>query len=245
MRPIFRKKGGRQQDDRWQTALEKAFEAPVPLRREKFMEQMLPPAHRSGDFLLVQFLYIRKRVWIFSALLFAAVLYASLVLSADTLWSISAFTPLLALLMVAETGRSERFEMAELEMATRFSLKSVLLARLGILGLGNVLLLGALVPIGLFHSKIPPVQAGLYIVTPFLLTTFLCLHIVRRYREREGIYLCTGVSACIGVLVYSSRLSFQALYEESFPGVWFSVSVLLIFCILRQYRSFLLREELS
>lgn len=243
MRHRSGKQGNRKRDDAWQDALKKAFEAPAPLRREEFLQKTAPLNARPGNFFLIQLLYIRKRIWIVSAFLFTAALYASLALSADTLWGISAFTPLLALLMVAETGRSERFEMTELEMATRFSLKSVLLARLGILGLSNLLLLGLLFPVSLFRSRIPPVQAGLYIVTPFLLTTFLCLHIVRRHREREGIYLCTGVSACIGLLVYGSRLSLPRLYEKSFLAGWLAVSALSLICIIRQYRQVILREE--
>lgn len=238
----FRKKGGAGWDMAWQKALNQAFQAPPPLRKGEFLQNMTPLKPHPGDFLLVQFCYIRKRIWIVSLAFFVATLYASLVLSADTLWGISAFTPLLALMMVAETGRSARYEMAELEMATRFSLKSVLLARLGILGLGNLLLLGVLFPVSLLGNQIPPVQAGLYIVTPFLSTTFLCLHIVRRYREQGGIYLCTGVAVCIGLLSYGPRAALPRLPERIPLTSWLLTAVFFSFCIVRQYQNFITRE---
>ncbi len=144
-------------------ALKTVFAAPPPLRKKEFLQKTAPvPAKLSlFSFLLVQLRYIRKHVWILAALIFGFLFSVSFILSADRIWALSAFTPLLALLTVAETGRSEIYEMAELEMATRFSLRSVLLARLCILGLNNLFLLGLLFPVSLAGSHIPSLRAVL------------------------------------------------------------------------------------
>ncbi len=237
----------KRQTNAWREELKKAFEPPAPVHKTEFLQKIAPMPTRLPlfGFLLVQLRYIRKRIWIVSAFTFIAFLFGSLLLSADIIWAVSAFTPLLALLTVAETGRSEVYEMAELEMATRFSLRSVLLARLGILGLSNFLLLGLLFPIGLFHSRISPLRAGLYIVTPFLLTTFSCLHIVRRRKERESIYLCAGVTACISFFTLSLRLSIPQRYQESPLIVWTFAAFLFGIGTFRQYQNLIRQEELT
>lgn len=226
--------------------LKKAFEAPAPVRKTEFLQKVSPAAELSFfAFLSVQFRYIRRRVWIVSALVFSILLFCGLVLSADIIWAVSAFTPLLALLMVEETGRSEIYGMAELEMTTRFSLRSIFLARLGILGLGSLLFLGLLFPVSLSCSRISPLRAGFYITTPFLLTTFLCLHIVRRRRERESIYLCAGVSACISFFTFSLRLSIPQTYQEAPLICWIFAAALFGIGTFRQYRNLITQEELT
>lgn len=223
------------------------FAAPPPCHKTEFLQKVSPmPAKLSlFAFLQVQLCYIRKRIWIASALLFGALLFGSFVLSADMIWAISAFAPLLALFMVTETGRSETWGMAELEMATRFSLRSVLLARLGILGLGSLFFLGLSFLIGLSHSRISPPRAALFIITPFLLTTFSCLQIVRRRRERESIYLCAGVSSGISLLTLSFHLSIPGLYGET-PLICFLFAAVLSGAgTAKQYHNLIRQEELT
>ena len=157
--------------------LKKNFEAPAPARREAFLQEFAEPAGISlFSFLLIQAQYIRKRTITVSICAFATVLFGSMILLADMLRAVSALTPLLALTLVTETGRSEHYGMAELEMATRFSLKSTLLARFGILGMGNLLLLLLLFPLSLRNNDTSPLRAGLFIITPLLLSAFLCLY---------------------------------------------------------------------
>ena len=57
----------------------------------------------------------------------------------DVLWIISALIPFIAMSILTENARSGIYLMAELEMAARFSLKSVILARMEILGKTSVI----------------------------------------------------------------------------------------------------------
>lgn len=228
-------------------ALKTVFAAPPPLHKKEFLQKTAPiPAKLSlFSFLLVQLRYIRKRVWILAALIFGFLFSVSFILSADRIWALSAFTPLLALLTVAETGRSEIYEMAELEMATRFSLRSVLLARLCILGLNNLFLLGLLFPVSLAGSHIPSLRAVLCIATPFLLTSFACLCIVRRRRERESIYLCVGVTACISFFTFGLRLFAPRFLSETPFIYWLFAATLLGIGTFYQYHNLIRQEELT
>lgn len=206
-------------------ALAAALEAPPPRRKRAFLRRIEQPRITGFRFLLVQIRYIRKWVWWVSAAVFAAAALGAGVLSRDMLWEISALTPLLALTAVCESGRSECYEMAELEQATRFSLRSVTMARLCILGTENLALLCLLTPLGLRHSGVSSLAAGLYILTPFLLTAFLGLYFVRRIRGREGSYACFGAALFVGVCVFFTHGNLPALYQERCL-VWWAAGAL-------------------
>lgn len=227
----------------WKNELKQAFDAPSPLRKREFMRQLDCPRMRIREFLFTQIGYIRKWVWCVSAFTFIASVLSAAFLSDDILWIISALTPLLALTIISESGRSECYEMAELEMATRFSLKSVVLARLGILGVTNLMLLCLLVPIGLWNNVFSPVASGLYIITPYLLTTFFGLFIVRKFKGREAIYACAGVTVCISFSVLFSHSAVSHIYQENYLVWWAAGALALCIGTGKQYITIINRTE--
>ncbi|MDE5824298.1 MAG: hypothetical protein K2H91_06400, partial [Lachnospiraceae bacterium] len=178
-----------------------AFEAPKSLHKKEFLRMLEQPKISMPAFVFSQIGYIRRWIWIVSMLVYAISVMGAVWMEADTVWVISALMPLLALTVVSESGRSENYEMAELEMATRFSLRSVLLARLGILGMENLVILGLLLPVGIWRQGLGVFQAGVYILFPYLMMTFAGLSVVRRIRGREAVYICIGVAVCISFFV--------------------------------------------
>lgn len=229
---------------KWKNELKKAFEAPPPMRKEKFLEGLSSGTKRDkappfeitlAEFVLTQAGYIRGWVWAVSVLVFLTAMMGAVVLSEDMLWEIAALTPFLALVAVAESARSENYGMAEIEMATRFSLKSVVLARLGILGAENLLLLCLLLPLGMRNNPMEPIQAGVYMVLPFLLTTYSGTCIVRRIRGREGMYLCGVAAVCVSFGSYSVRQESAWIFRADVMGWWIVCGVLLTAGIIKQY----------
>lgn len=227
----------------WKKELRRAFAAPPPRRKREFLRQWQMPRMSVFRFLLTQVGYIRKWVWWVSAFIFAAAVVGAGVLSRNMLWEISAMTPLLALAAVCESGRSECYEMAELELATRFSLRSVTMARMCILGAENLVLLCLLTLLGLWHSGFPSPAAGVYTLTPFLLTSFWGLYALRRIRGREGIYVCVGLALFISVSVFFTRDNIPALYRESCLSWWIAGALALCAGIGTQYAKMIKRTE--
>lgn len=224
-------------------ALDTAFAAPAPSGKRAFLRQCTQPAPPLYRILLTQMGYIRKWVWCVAAGIFAAAILAALTLSELTVRVISASTPLLALTLVTECGRSEHYGMTELEMATRLSLRTLVLARLGILGCFCLAVIGSLLPIALWQGTVHPIAAGLYIVTPFLMNTFVGLCIVRRFRGSEGSFLCTGVTACIVCLLLLSHPLCPALYLETAIRLWAAAALLLCWGIGKQGFGLLKQKE--
>lgn len=229
--------------NKWREELRRAFDAPQPMRKRAFLRNLNAGGMSVSAFLVSQIGYIRKRVWCVCAAIAAVSVFGAVFLPDTVLWLISGLTPLLVLTIIAESGRSEYYQMAELEMATRFSLRSVTLARLAILGTVSLLLLGILVPIGLCGGTAAPVAAVLYIVTPFLLSAYAGLLIVRKLRGQEAMYICTGVSAGISMFLLLSHSLTPFIYQERCLAAWITAALVLLIGSGKEYRSIIKRTE--
>ena len=110
-------------------------EMPDPAKKEEFLKnvmagQLSRTARITLDrMLLIQVKYIRKTAWLAALMILLA---AALITKGnpDSVLRISALTPLLAFVTEIETRRSYAYGMAELEMTTAFSLRSIRYARL-------------------------------------------------------------------------------------------------------------------
>lgn len=213
----------------WKNKLKQAFDAPEPVKKRAFLRHLDLPGMSVHAFLFSQIGYIRKWVWCVSAMVFAVSMLGAAFLPDTVLWLISGLTPLMALTIISESGRSELYKMDELEMATRFSLKSVVFARLVILGLMNLLILVGVLPAGIRSHTSAPFAAGLYIVTPFLLTSFTGLCIVRKFRGQETIYACVGATVGISVFFVLSHNIVPFIYEEQCIAAWMITALALLF----------------
>jgi hypothetical protein len=183
-----------QREKNW---LQQAFAAPPPQHRDVFLQKLPTPAIRSTTFVFTQIRYIRRTVWAASVLVFAAALLYSCVMPEHLLGLLSVLLPFVAVTAVSESTRSEVYGMTELETASRFSRKSLLFARLTILGILHGILLALLIPLCSHFAMLSLVQAGTQVLIPYLLTTILCLHISRQAAGRETNYLCITAAALV------------------------------------------------
>lgn len=234
-------------------ALKDAFEAPTPTGKRAFLKDLPQPGISHLSFMLIQAAYIRRWVWALSILLFISILSVTLFTSENTQWMLSAMIPFVALSAVAENARSQAYGMAELEMASRFSLKSVIMARMAILGLCHFCLLALLIPLGALHvtegisGKLAVMaQSGIYILVPYLLTTVCGLWIVRKIHSREAIYGCTAVAVLVSAADIALRSTASALYQRAYFHRWvMALGILVLLTALEYYKTIRQTEELS
>ena len=186
-----------------------------------------PVAMSHGEFLAVQLFYIEKWVWVLSGML---MLFTILACSRNSGNYPFALTPLLAVGILAETGRSYRWKMAELEHAARFSLRSIVLARMFLVGLidtAGLLTVTAAVRSYLTYSLI---RVFLYMMVPYLLAAFLGSLYERKKRTDAGlgsIVICLLSSAVFA----AAPIFMSSLYEESLTIIWAAAFILLICCL--------------
>lgn len=222
----------------------KAFDAPTPSGKAQFIRSLPRPHISTKAFILSQIPFIKKSVWLLSILILLPALWAASFASENTVWIVSSFTPFLALLLITESAKSTIYGMNELEITARFSLKSVVLARLIILGFFNFGIFSVIIPICHVANSISLIQTALYLFVPYLLTTSISLYLVRHFRNKEIIYVCMAVAVFISganmALRYMANFIFQTNYL-----VWWVVIALSLLCATASeiYKTFKKTEE--
>lgn len=225
----------------WKKQLKELYQVPEPQCKAAFLQELNYPKATRGEFMVVQAGYIRKRVWILSAvLIFAAVLAGEwmqgVVMAYPVLWSSSAMMPVLALIMVLETFRSEMYGMDELEQSARHNLPEVLLLRMGIVGGVDFLLIAAAVPIIVRYDGLSFLRVSVYLLVPYLLTCFLALCIQRWKRGRGAVWYNILASGFISGVELLSPAMKELLYKEKQFTLWVAVLCSLGIAIVIQIR---------
>ena len=231
--------------------------APEPGRKAEFFRKIekegladrRPFAMSQAEFLLGQFSYIDKRVWLLSAAVLLLIIVIGRSAPGNELFASTpsvpepsvlgpsalitsvlmpfALTPLLAAGILAETGRSYRFKMAELEYTARFSLRSVMLARLFVVGTvdtaGILIAVWAVLP-RLSYSLL---RVFLYMMVPYLSACLLGSLYERKHRADNGwgsIAICILSSAFFA----AAPFVYSRLYEERLTILWAAAFALLV-----------------
>ncbi len=202
-----------------------AFDAPTPSGKTQFIRSLPRPYISTQALIFRQIPFIKKSVWLLSVLIFLPVIWAASFASQNVVWIVSAFTPFLALLLITESTKSTIYGMNELEMATRFSLKSVVFAKLIILGVFNFAIFCAIIPICHIANRISLLQTGVYLFVPYLLAMSVNLYLVRHFRSKEIVYLCMAVSVVVSGANMSLRYMADFLFQSSYL-VWWVIAAL-------------------
>ncbi len=211
-------------------SINKAFEAPALNQQEKkrFLRTLPRPRISMLQFVLIQARYMSKSTLLFSVFLLFPALVGAYYIDKNTLWTVSALIPLLGYLAVAESTRSMMYGMSEFEMSARFSLKSVVFARMCILGLLDFSVLCCLIPLCCISSKIPLLQTGLYLLVPYLLTVTINLWITRCFQSKEMIYGCMSTAILVGGTNVVLPFMADYVYQFSYINWWIILCILLI-----------------
>ena len=167
-----------------------------------------PVVMSHGEFLAGQFCYIEKWVWVLSGMLMLFIIWVCSMNSGNYPF---ALTPLLAVGILAETGRSYRWK-----MAARMFL-------VGLIDTAGLLIVTAAVRSYLTYSLI---RVFLYMMVPYLTAAFLGSLYERKRRRDAGLgslvicILSSGVFAAAPIFVSS-------LYKESLTIIWAAAFILL------------------
>lgn len=228
---------------KWKEALKNAYKIPEPIHKTEFLRQIRRSEISTCSFMLSQVAYIQKWVIILSVLTFVASVPGGSVLKRDTIWVLSAWMPFIALSAVTQTARSEVYKMAELEMVSRFSLKSVMLARMGIIGLLHLLLLMLLLPLLCYYSAYSIWQVGVYLLVPYLLTTVLGLEAGRRVKDRDSLYVSIGVAFFVSIMNLVMKTLIPLFYQKQLFVWWVIILLFLIIKSVKEYQSMIKQTE--
>ncbi len=228
-------------------ALKSGFTPPPSRKRDIFINSISYPKATFSEVILSQVGFIRKRVWLlFAGCLCYAFLYGNYAyMPNNVIAGISAILPLLSLCVVTEIYKSMAFNMEEMELACKYNLQKITLMRIGILGTISFAVLLAIVALA-GKSDYGTLRNAVYIMVPFLLSSYLSLLIISKIPYKEAIYVCAVVSGLISFLLLISSTNFNFIYNLNFVSLWgISFGVLLGLLTLGIVRFSKKQEELQ
>ncbi len=224
--------------------LQAIYQAPEPLKKKAFLQSLQPitPSITLSRFIWEQLWYIRKWVWFVSGALFVLFIFVSTYFEENAVSIISFLLPYLALMILTETSRSRMYAMEELEMTTRFSLKTVWLAQMGALGILHTLLLSVLM---LYLKSLQPLMLHsiCHILIPYFLTISSGIYLFRQPRNKNVSSLAFALPPLVSAVVCISRACFPFLYTIQWSGLWIIFFFLLLILTLKE--SYLYYKQIS
>lgn len=227
--------------------LKQYFEPPEAVGKEAFLQSVdrFQKVEHPGFWRMVgvQIRYISKASWIASAILFLTVLLLELAVeeNGEYVRIVYAATPFFVLVALEEGTRSYRYGMEELELSARFSLRTVVLARMFLTGVGNLLTLCLL---GLAMGGWWIVEM-LYLLVPYLMTAAGGVNIIRRHPGRGGTRLCFLLAVLVSLGDWLLGKGAQFLYEPGFLFFWIAAfAASLAVCLKGSYHMIRMTEEL-
>ena len=209
--------------------IREAFEEPTPDQQVKaqFIKMLPKPKIHMWQFLLTQITFLRKRTLFLTILLPILAFVGTHFFEPNTIWGVSALIPFLALLAVTESTRSTTYGMSELERTTRFSLKSITLARMSAWGILDFIILCILVPLYDMDGGNTTFHTVIYVFVPYLLTANISLWITRHTQGKESFYGCMATAALISGANTGIHLMADFVYQPTFFPWWLLIMAIL------------------
>ena len=201
---------------RLKEVLNRYYEAPKPQQKQAFIRQFGVQKINLPRLILMQAKYISKWVWMISALLCVVIYAVTYVMEEKYISVIYGMVPFLVMISVTESIRSYRYGMEELELSTRFSLKSIVMARMAMLGIGNM---AVLIVIANVLGQREGYQV-LHILTPYFLTAGGSLYIVRTIRGSENTFYCFVLVVAVSFLQMLLTWQFYEVFTPNYMPVW-------------------------
>lgn len=144
----------------------------------------------------------------------------------EMFWLVSMAPPLLLLLTVEEVTRVYQRSMLEIEYATKYSLKKVVMIRLLILSIANglVILVGVLVAKNQLQLTLADIL--LYGITPLIWMACVILMLMKKWMGEQLKYAAVGCYGVFALVIAVSRIKRFYIYAEAYREVW----MLLLVC---------------
>lgn len=193
-------------------------------------EQELPIKKQAGylEFLVTQVRFIDKTalfwqlVWL---VLFVCAVWKEDLLSitSEKLCILSMTPPLLLLLSIEQVARIYNRSMLEIEYATKYSLKKIVMGRMLILSIGNgiVLLTGILIAGNLLGLSVGSLTA--YGLAPLVIMTFLLLCLMQKWSGEQLVYAGVSIYAVMLLLVLFGRNEYLNIFAPAYQNLWLAV----------------------
>ena len=128
--------------------------------------------------------------------------------------------------------RSVRYQMQEVEAASYFSAVKLLMAKLALIGIGDISMLTVIFIATIAKTSLPADSAILYLCLPFLLVTDGCLFLLGHFSPKHFKAGSLGLCSFFILMCIALPGHYRFLFQQSFSMGWMAVcGLLVVFCI--------------
>lgn len=128
--------------------------------------------------------------------------------------------------------RSVRYQMQEVEAATYFSSIKLLMAKLAVIGIGDIFMLIGIFITTIMKTSLQAENAILYLCVPFLFASSGCLFMLGHCTSKHFIAGSVGLCSFFILLCIAVPGHCRLIFQQSFSIGWMVVcAVLISFCI--------------
>lgn len=128
--------------------------------------------------------------------------------------------------------RSVRYQMQEIEAATRFSCVKLLMAKLIIIGIGDIFMMSGIFFTTIIKTSLQADSVILYLCFPFLLVSSGCLFMLGHFTPKHFFAGSMGLCLFFIIIIPGILGQYEVIFQQSFSVRWLVVCVMLIsFCI--------------
>jgi hypothetical protein len=159
------------------------------------------------------------------------------------LWPVSTILPYLALITITETTRSAVYGLSELEMSTRYNLRGVLLSRMAVIGVGNIIFLFIMIPVLAHKIDFYLFNIGIYLLVPYLLTSFLSFWLVNKVRTKDFSYYCATIAIVISSCELFLSELYSFIYNQQYFILWLLASIVLTILLFQEIKNLINHSE--
>lgn len=216
-------------DKKLKNTFKQSFTPPSTQRREPFINSISYPKARFREVVWAQISFIRKRVWFVVILsIFAAFFFTQFArLPEHIVAEVSAILPFVSLCIITELYKSTAYNMEEMELSCKHNLSKITLMRLGILGTVSFILLVLLILI-VEKNNYGLLRNTVYISVPYLLSSYISLLLILKFRSKEALYICAAISGTVSIFMFMTITNYRFIYHTDFTVVWGTAFIMLI-----------------
>lgn len=219
--------------------LKSACSVPDPERKDHFLKEHRKRELSISDLYRIQLRYISPFVWSISACIVVLLLFIVVYANDNAVWLVSSFVPILSTIASSENHKSEIYQMNELELSARFSLRTIVMIRMSIFGIVHSLILvmiSLLLNLNVLHSLV-------YLLVPYLITSNISSLILRHSHGRAALSICLVNSFIISMIGIFIGIKSDNLYSAVMFPYWTAILIPMMLFGMWNVKIFLRRTE--
>ena len=199
---------------------------------------------KLSTFLVLQIKFIGWKIWLLQGLVLAVLCYFLTVIFGEDLYKIKRYSAvsicsisiMILMMAVPFIQRSLRYKMHESEMATYFSSVRLLIAKLLMIGIGDIFILNGILLLIVFKNYLSIGSALLYVIFPFLLTSWGFMYLLGHIPQQLFSPCCIGLCAILYICIALLNKFVPIVFQQTFSAAWAAVCLVLLLLCSSQFR---------